>query len=35
VIKAPDPGNDRWVKWLTIGNTSFANMLRSALEAIR
>jgi len=34
VVKALDPGNDRWVKWLTMGNASFANMLRSAMEAL-
>ena len=31
VIKALDPKNDRGVKWLTMGNVSFANMIRSAL----
>lgn len=35
VIKALDHGNDRWVKWLTMGNASYANMLRSAMESIR
>jgi hypothetical protein len=32
VIKALDPKNDRGVKWLTMGNVSFANMVRSALK---
>ena len=31
VIKALDPKNDRNIKWLTFGNASFANMVRSAL----
>ena len=31
VIKALDPKNDRGIKWLTMGNVSFANMVRSAL----
>lgn len=31
VIKALDPKNDRGIKWLTMGNVSFANMIRSAL----
>ena len=31
IIKALDPKNDRGVKWLTMGNVSFANMIRSAL----
>ncbi len=31
VIKALDPKTDRGVKWLTMGNVSFANMIRSAL----
>ncbi len=34
VIKTLDPKNDRWVKWITMGNASFANMVRSALAAI-
>jgi glyoxylase-like metal-dependent hydrolase (beta-lactamase superfamily II) len=33
VIKALDPKNDRGVKWLTMGNVSFANMIRSALAS--
>ena len=35
VIKALDPKNDRGVKWFTVGNASFANMVRSALASIR
>jgi glyoxylase-like metal-dependent hydrolase (beta-lactamase superfamily II) len=31
VIKALDPGKDRFVKWLTLGNASFANIVRSAM----
>jgi glyoxylase-like metal-dependent hydrolase (beta-lactamase superfamily II) len=31
IIKVLDPNNDRGVKWLTMGNVSFANMIRSAL----
>ena len=31
VIKALDPKSDRGIKWLTMGNASFANMIRSAL----
>jgi hypothetical protein len=34
VIKALDPRNDRAVKWLTMGNVSFANMVRSALASL-
>ena len=34
VIKALDPKNDRRVKWVTMGNASFANMVRSALASI-
>ena len=33
VIKELDPKNDRGVKWLTMGNVSFANMVRSALAS--
>ena len=33
VIKALDPKNDRGIKWLTMGNVSFANMVRSALAS--
>lgn len=35
VIKALDPKKDRSVKWLTMGNVSFANMIRSALASYR
>jgi hypothetical protein len=35
VIKALDPKNDRGVKWFTMGNASFANMIRSAMASIR
>jgi glyoxylase-like metal-dependent hydrolase (beta-lactamase superfamily II) len=35
VIKALDPRNDRWIKWVTMGNISFANMVRSAMASIR
>jgi len=31
VIKALDPRNDRGIKWMTMGNASFANMVRSAM----
>ncbi|CAB1081258.1 hypothetical protein JY97_05685 [Alkalispirochaeta odontotermitis] len=31
IIKRMDPGRDRWVKLMTMGNVSMANMLRSAL----
>ena len=34
VIKALDPKNDRGVKWLTMGNVSFTNMVRSALVSL-
>jgi glyoxylase-like metal-dependent hydrolase (beta-lactamase superfamily II) len=34
VIKALDPKTDRGVKWLTMGNVSFANMVRSAMNSI-
>ena len=30
VIKKLDPKNDRLIKWITMGNVSFANMVRSA-----
>ncbi len=30
-----DPRQDRWVKWFTAGNASFANMVRSALRPER
>ena len=32
VIKNLDPKNDRLVKWITMGNVSFANMVRSAIK---
>lgn len=32
IIKRLDPGADRWVRWVTMGNASFANMVRSALK---
>ncbi len=35
VIKALDPAKDRTVKWLTMGNVSFANMVRSAMTAFK
>ncbi len=35
VIKALDPGKDRFVKWITIGNVSFANMVRSAMASLQ
>ena len=35
VIKALDRKDDRRVKWITMGNISFANMLRSAMASIR
>jgi glyoxylase-like metal-dependent hydrolase (beta-lactamase superfamily II) len=35
VNKALDPKKDRRVKWLTIGNVSFANMVRSAMASIK
>ena len=34
VTKALDPKNDRRVKWITMGNASFANMVRSAMAKI-
>ena len=34
VINELDPKNDRGVKWLTMGNVSFANMVRSAMAPI-
>lgn len=33
IIRRLDPGADRKVKWITMGNASFANMVRSALKA--
>jgi glyoxylase-like metal-dependent hydrolase (beta-lactamase superfamily II) len=35
VLKALDPKNDRGVKWFTMGNASFANMVRSAMNSIK
>jgi glyoxylase-like metal-dependent hydrolase (beta-lactamase superfamily II) len=34
VIKALDPGTDRFIKWITMGNVSYANMVRSAFASI-
>lgn len=34
IIRRLDPGSDRWVRWLTLGNASFANMVRSALQSL-
>jgi glyoxylase-like metal-dependent hydrolase (beta-lactamase superfamily II) len=34
VIKVLDPKTDRRVKWITMGNASFANMVRSAMASI-
>jgi glyoxylase-like metal-dependent hydrolase (beta-lactamase superfamily II) len=33
IIKMLDPGKDRYVKWVTFGNASFANMIRSAIRS--
>jgi hypothetical protein len=33
IIRRLDPGTDRRVKWITMGNASFAHMVRSALKA--
>lgn len=35
IIKRLDPKTDRRVKWITMGNASFANMVRSALDRPR
>jgi glyoxylase-like metal-dependent hydrolase (beta-lactamase superfamily II) len=32
IIRRLDPRRDRFVKWITAGNASFANMVRSALR---
>ena len=32
IIKRMDPNNDRLVKLMTLGNVSFANMLKSAIR---
>jgi hypothetical protein len=34
IIKRLDPKTDRRVKWITMGNASFANMVRSALKPL-
>jgi glyoxylase-like metal-dependent hydrolase (beta-lactamase superfamily II) len=34
IIKCLDPRTDRRVKWITMGNASFANMVRSALKSV-
>lgn len=34
IIKALDPQNDHKIKWMTLGNASFANMVRSAMAPI-
>ena len=34
IIRRLDPGSDRWVRWFTMGNASFANMVRSALKSV-
>jgi glyoxylase-like metal-dependent hydrolase (beta-lactamase superfamily II) len=34
VIKAMDPAKDRLTKWITMGNVSFANMVRSAMASM-
>ena len=34
VIKALDPATDRFIKWITMGNVSFANMVRSAMASM-
>jgi glyoxylase-like metal-dependent hydrolase (beta-lactamase superfamily II) len=33
IIRRLDPRTDRRVKWITMGNASFANMVRSAIQA--
>ena len=35
VIKALDPRNDRGIKLITMGNVSFANMVRSAMASMK
>ena len=35
VFKRLDPGKDKWVKLITMGNASYANMLRSAYQPDR
>jgi glyoxylase-like metal-dependent hydrolase (beta-lactamase superfamily II) len=34
IIRRLDPGTDRRVKWITMGNASFAHMVRSALKSV-
>jgi hypothetical protein len=34
VIKKLDPKNDRLIRWVTMGNVSFANMIRSGINAV-
>jgi glyoxylase-like metal-dependent hydrolase (beta-lactamase superfamily II) len=34
VIRALDPKSDRRIKWITLGNASFANMVRSAMASM-
>ena len=33
IYRQVDPGIDKWVKLMTMGNVSFANMLKSAYQA--
>ena len=33
IIKSLDTKSDRWVKWITMGNVSFANAVRSVINA--
>lgn len=33
IVQKMDKGNDRWVKCITLGNASFANMIRSAIQS--
>lgn len=35
IIRKFSSGQDRMVKWVTLGNASFANMVRSALSSVR
>jgi glyoxylase-like metal-dependent hydrolase (beta-lactamase superfamily II) len=35
IVRRLDPGTDRRVKWVTMGNASFANMVRSALKSVQ
>jgi glyoxylase-like metal-dependent hydrolase (beta-lactamase superfamily II) len=35
IIKTLDPAKDRFVKWITLGNVSFANMVRSAMASLQ